>query len=704
MKNKSFLWCCIWILISFGISFRVVFELKNIDVGTIGLESPKLFLAVLLFLISAFLRLKRTQIIIGFLKPNSLLGNLQGSSLGYLINLILPFRFGEIARAYFLSWKFGLSLGFAIGVIALDRGLDLVMISIGLVSHYGSSGWKSGSIFSAAELIIISTGALGFITLLAAILRAKYLLIVIQKISGLFNEKIRNRLRNSFWGLILVFQKLLQNRKILWKYFTYVSLSWLFTYTAVLILIASAQEIANLKMKIIGYIPFISFVILNGNNYYSSYSLNLEKLSSLISPSHSVDKFLDIFSSISWLILTFPYLIVGVSTIFFLLARKYLEMKLNFALKPNSQHVTKLSAPSNFLDSFFTKEKIIENIHKRSVAENFQVLEYFKGGSDAVTMLVQKSSTKLVHKVSGPRGLNQLKAQAEWLQNIKSESVVKVKNSISSEDFFELELEYIDNAASLFDYIHTNPLDTSKSAILSSLKILEVDVYRNMKLSDISIDLQEYLRTCFHERLNEVATESPDFKKFLHTRFPVQINGKQYFDLLTIFEKILNSEKCRLVLDRMNTTDRCHGDFTVDNILFRTTTSSPILIDPSDDNVLKGPLIDISRLMQSFLGGYEFLNQDNAQVEVKFGPDKIFIEYSDVKSYKYVELAHWLIDDVLPGKLSEAELKAVKFHVGIFYSRMITHRFLIDEKTMYKYVAVSIRYLNEFYEEVDCVK
>jgi hypothetical protein len=69
-------------------------------------------------------------------------------------------------------------------------------------------------------------------------------------------------------------------------------------------------------------------------------------------------------------------------------------------------------------------------------------------------------------------------------------------------------------------------------------------------------------------------------------------------------------------------------------------------------------------------------------------------------SHKYDELSKWLFEDVLPNKLTENELKAVKFHVGVFYARMLTHRFLVDEKSMFKYVAVAIRYLNEFYEDV----
>ena len=454
-------------------------------------------------------------------------------------------------------------------------------------------------------------------------------------------------------------------------------------------------------MKITGSIPFISFIILNGNDYFSAYSLNLEKLANLISPYQFADNFLEVFSSLSWLLLTFPYLIFGLLAMIPILVPKVRFKSFKLTLDPISQEFSKPTAPSSFLDSFFTKEKIIESIHRRSVTENYQVLEYFKGGSDAVTMLVQKSSIKIVQKVSGPRGLNQLKAQQKWLREVKSEGIVKVLDSNFTDEDFQLELEYIADSTSLFDFIHANSIESSKKVILKALDILEQDVYGDIRLKEVTSELQQYVRNCFYERIDAVTKQSPKFKKFVNSRNPIYINGEQYYDLQTVFEKIQASEECLRILSRMKSTERCHGDFTVDNILVRRETGLPILIDPSDDNLLKGPLIDISRLMQSLLAGYEFLNQDSSEVNLIFDQDKILIEFHDLNSNKYNELSNWLFKDVLPKKLTENEIIAIKFHIGIFYSRMLTHRILINEKTIYKYVAVSIRYLNEFLEEVD---
>jgi len=702
MKSKKIVLLSVIISLMFLIAIRLGFGFRDLKLQISQLDNFKVLAALILFVFSVILRLKRTQILISVLKPNSLIGNLQGSSIGYVANLLLPFRLGEIARAYFLSRYIGISLGFTVGAIALDRGLDLVMIFTSLIGHYGLNGMESIDIFSKSELTVIATGTLIFIIFIAAILRAKLLLLGIQNFSGVFNEKINNRLRTSFWGLILIFQQILQNRRLLRRYLFVVFLSWIFTYSAILLLVASTQDIVDQELKITGSIPFISFIILNGNDYFSAYSLNLEKLTNLISPYQFADNFIEVFSSLSWLLLTFPYLIFGLLAMIQILVRKKLSRRFKLKSDPISKELSKLTAPSSFLDSFFTKEKIIESIHRRSVTENFQVIEYFKGGSDAVTMLVQKSSIKIVQKVSGPKGLKQLKAQQEWLQDVESEGIVKVLDSNSSGEDFQLELEYIADSTSLFDYIHTNSIESSKKVILNALDILELDVYGDIILKEVTPDLQQYLTNCFYERIDAVTKQSPKFQKFVNSRNPIYINGELYYDLQTIFEKIQASEECRQVLSRMKSTERCHGDLTVDNILVRTETGLPILIDPSDDNLLKGPLIDISRLMQSLLGGYEFLNQDTSEVNLIFDQSKIHIDFHDLNSNKYGVLSNWLFEDVLPKKLTENEIKAVKFHVGIFYSRMLTHRILINEKTMYKYVAVSIRYLNEFFEEVDC--
>jgi hypothetical protein len=151
----------------------------------------------------------------------------------------------------------------------------------------------------------------------------------------------------------------------------------------------------------------------------------------------------------------------------------------------------------------------------------------------------------------------------------------------------------------------------------------------------------------------------------------------------------------------MRTTPKCHGDFTVDNILIENATNSPVLIDPSDDNIIKGPLFDISRLMQSLLGGYEFLNTDNSVVKIALKPDQSEIEYMEARSSRYLEISEWLYTEIFPDILNENEILSIKFHVGVFYTRMLTHRYVINGETAMKYAAVSIRYLNEFYQSAN---
>ena len=43
-------------------------------------------------------------------------------------------------------------------------------------------------------------------------------------------------------------------------------------------------------------------------------------------------------------------------------------------------------------------------------------------------------------------------------------------------------------------------------------------------------------------------------------------------------------------------------------------TREVLVIDPSDDNQVRGPVVDFARHMQSLAYGYEFLNEDEDPV------------------------------------------------------------------------------------------
>jgi hypothetical protein len=347
------------------------------------------------------------------------------------------------------------------------------------------------------------------------------------------------------------------------------------------------------------------------------------------------------------------------------------------------------------------KELIAEDIHRRAAIENFKVLQYFKGGSDAVTILVEKESRLSVRKISASDGNQKLRNQRDWLLSTNSTGIVKCIGSKENDETLEIELEYIDDSNSFFQFLHFVDIDTSKNVTKQIWNLLTTDVYAEVKFRDIEDDFYLYLDVNFYSRLKTAALHSIELNEILDSNLPLYINGIEYDNLQNLMKKIMSNSNCRDKLFGMTSSTRCHGDLTVDNILIRDSSNPlPILIDPSDDNILKGPLIDASRLMQSLRAGYEFLNEDISTVRARFDRDAVYLDYSDYKSQRYEELSRWVTNEILPEILTNDEILAINFHVGVFYARMLTHRLNINHKNALKYFAVSIVMLDKFYKEV----
>ncbi len=126
-----------------------------------------------------------------------------------------------------------------------------------------------------------------------------------------------------------------------------------------------------------------------------------------------------------------------------------------------------------------------------------------------------------------------------------------------------------------------------------------------------------------------------------------------------------------------------------------------LVIDPSDDNQIRGPVIDFARHMQSLLYGYEFLNDDEDPVVLDATGGVGEITYRDARSARYAQLADFVTTEVMPRRLSQSEQRAVLFHVGLFYGRMLTHRVAINSGTVLKYYGVCIQALNRFLEQYE---
>ena len=93
-----------------------------------GTHPGLLLLSVLLLLASVPVRGQRWGIFLRPFKKIPVKTTSEATLIGYFGNNILPFRMGELVRAYFLGKRAGLAVSKVIGTIILERVLDILVI------------------------------------------------------------------------------------------------------------------------------------------------------------------------------------------------------------------------------------------------------------------------------------------------------------------------------------------------------------------------------------------------------------------------------------------------------------------------------------------------------------------------------------------------------------------------------------------------
>lgn len=100
--------------------------------------------------------------------------------------------------------------------------------------------------------------------------------------------------------------------------------------------------------------------------------------------------------------------------------------------------------------------------------------------------------------------------------------------------------------------------------------------------------------------------------------------------------------------------------------------------------------------MQSLLYGYEFLNTDDKPVRLATDDGMVVINYQDHRSSQYEQLHDHVATKIIPKYPEEAERRAVLFHVGLFYGRVLAHRVTINPDNVLKFYGTSIKAFNNF--------
>ncbi len=151
--------------------------------------------ALAALLIGLVLRARRWQLLfhpVGGLRLSNLFGAM---NVGYLLNNVLPFRVGELGRAYVIGKVEDVGWVHVLTTIVVERLLDVLIVVallLILLPFVDEPGWATG------PALVLGLGVLVLATVLAAIARARrFALHVVEWLLRLAPEGLRGRLRES---------------------------------------------------------------------------------------------------------------------------------------------------------------------------------------------------------------------------------------------------------------------------------------------------------------------------------------------------------------------------------------------------------------------------------------------------------------------------------------------------------------------------
>jgi len=648
-------------------------------------------LAVLLQLIGHLFRAARTKLVLDQAAPSSLRFQFGVLATGYLFNTLLPLRIGELIRAYLTARRLRISLLYTFVAIVIERSIDVVFIGLLILVGYFYIGEQSANIAIAAFLVV----CIAMLLLLGLLLlkaENKYLLKVISGFSQLFNPKIGNSIRFKVWSLIFGLQNFFNNKKYVGRYVVYALVSWVFYITsAAVIVIGVAGLLSPPEMLVSSISPYIL-------SSTQSQDLSLHTALSTILPVNSALD-IDFYGKIMWAILVLPMAFLGVIALLLYKTVKSHSTQVN-------PYVNKLLRYNDisqdfpiFLDTYFRGASLSRILHKIEVNGELSLVKFFKGGSDAITVLALKSNEMFVKKIVPAEYTDRLKVQYNWLKKQhEKQYIVNVVGEQKTDDYYAIDLEYNPENIPLFEYIHTHSLAQSKKALNLVWKYVFTDLYELKKESFNPDQRDVYIQERLLDKMKKAVAEDESLRAIIGEK-KIKVNGIVYDNFYTILDKIKSDTVAWNDLATYRTSSVAHGDLTIDNILINSITDKPFIIDPSDDNPVRGPIIDLGRHTQSLVVGYEFMNDDEEPVVSTIEGNMMAINYHDRRSAQYMQLYDYFVDTIMKKYFTPTEQKTALFHAGLLYGRMLAHRVVINPSNTLKYYAVSVVLLNRFYDQ-----
>ena len=623
-----------------------------------------IFSIFLLSLAHLFKIERQKQFIEIYEKPNTK-RLLKALSIGYILNMFLPFKLGNIFRVIYPGKKMKNGISFSLATIIIDVILDFFVVTI----IYLVLSFFYKNINNLLYLYIIISMLL-IVTVILGLLFNNVIKKIILKIAGIFNEQIELKILKTSWFTIISFKDLIKKISK-FKLIIYTIIPWML-YIFSYYMLSVFYNCININLS------FLEIF----NLFYAVNNLYLPTL-----------KIINSKISIS-LIIFIIYIVLPLVVIYFLsiiycfnkqsnVEKKYLE------ILPQVNFQDRLT----FLEAYFNAQN--RNYYKMYIEMNNDVaiIKDFSAGSNATTILCSKNNMVFFRKYSFGEDAKKLKEQIDWIINHQKDlKLTLVENIKFTNNYCSYDMPYKDDAITCFNYIHTVPEKQAWKLIHTVLEDLEKKLHSKNRHKADEKSVIEYINTKIMENLKKIENSSY-IKPLLKFDFLI-INGKKYKNL-KYFYKYLNSSYLYNIFNSDIYAD-IHGDFTIENIICKKNNADAdyYLIDPNTGNIHNSPFLDYAKFLQSIHGGYEFL------MNIKnFNVFENKIDFIYTRSTIYDEIYH-LFQSYLDSKYLKKEIISIYFHEIVHWLRLLPYKIQKDKEKSVVFYAGLILVLNDIEKNV----
>ena len=625
-----------------------------------------LIIAIALVCLAHFIRTLRWELFVKtYEKPNTK-NLLQSLSIGYFINSFIPFKAGDLVRAWISGRKMKNGRGFALATVIVDRYLDILVVGI-LFAIFSAFNLDSADSVWFYMFLAVSVLA---VTLLVYILRG-YVKKILKNIAGIFNAGIEIRLLRFFWSLIWsfkdIFKKISKTRLLL-------------------------ETLGMWILYLVSYYCFAAFLSHQGSNvnwldvFYMLFTKNSIHVGSLGAITFTQGM---MNAQMIW---TGIYLFAPIVILFVI--SLCLKSKDDETLDSEEEYLNLIpqldeNERLNFLETYFSNERreYIESYLK--INQNILIIRDYSAGSNATTMLCMNNGKNFFRKYAFGADGDKLYQQIEWLQRFKD--IIPLPDIMQyqkQDNFCYYDMPYDSQAVGLFDYAHSMPKENAWKFIKKATECLENSLYKvNQRPAD-KATIDEYIKSKVNKNLDKIMNAK--YLKRLMEYDEIIINGRSFHNLPYYLPYL--SEEHLYDIFKNDTYSEIHGDLTIENIICTRNADGDddfYIIDPNTGNVHDSSNLDYGKLLQSIHGGYEFLM---ATKNVSIERNRINFVFTKSEAYTYL---YDMLDKYMREHFEEERVKSIYYHEIIHWLRLMPYKIEKNGKRVLLFYAGMLMVMND---------